>query len=73
MFRWIADWWHALQRRIDMEILWPVCCEQARDLDHAKAAFCFHVFRDPAWLCLDEQFVLDFIDRLEPPDRVRIR
>lgn len=67
IFANIVGWWRARQRRIDMEILWPVCCEQARDLDHAKAAFAYHVFHDPAWLCLDEQVILDFIDRLEPP------
>lgn len=64
MFGWIKRWWHARQRTIDMEILWPQCVELAPDLDHAKAAFAVHAMNDPAWLELGRDQVLNFIDEL---------
>jgi hypothetical protein len=43
-------WWLDMcRRRIDVQILWKICMEEARDLDHAKAAFMLHVMNDPAW------------------------
>ena len=63
MLGWITRWWHARQRRIDLDILWPQCLANARDLDHAKAAFAMHAMNDPAWLELGEAGV-DVIDRL---------
>ena len=65
LFTLIRMWWHRRQRAIDMDLLWPICCAHARDLDHAKAAFAIHAMRDPAWLALGEEEVLRFIDRLE--------
>ena len=69
MIRWLLDWWHARQRSIDMQILWPTCCEQATKagltLDHAKAAFAVHAFHDEAWLCLGEDEITRRIDALE--------
>lgn len=53
-------------RAIDLQILWPLCVEQARDLDHAKAAFAVHAFNDPAWMCLGDQEVTRIIDGLKP-------
>ena len=49
---WLAilKWWRARQRKIDIEILWPVCKREASDLDHARAAFAMHVFHDEAWV-----------------------
>ena len=38
MIKWLLDWWAARQRGLDMEILWPICLEQAGDLDHAHLA-----------------------------------
>jgi hypothetical protein len=61
----IVSWWRARQRRIDLEILWPICVRGANDLDHAKAAFAMHAFNDPAWLCLGEDAMIDLISRLE--------
>ena len=61
----IQNWWHARQRRIDMDILWPICLREARDLDHAKAAFAVHALHDSAWMCLGEDAVIAFIDRLK--------
>jgi hypothetical protein len=65
MIRWLMGKWHARQRAIDLEILWPICCEQAEDLDHAKAAFAVHAFNDEAWLCLGEDKIKSFIDGLK--------
>jgi hypothetical protein len=64
----ILAWWHKRQRAIDMEILWPICLEESRDLDHAKAAFAYHAMHDRAWTCLGEERVLAFIDSLEAYD-----
>jgi hypothetical protein len=35
---------------MDLMCLWPACVRQARDLDHARAAFAVHAFNDPAWI-----------------------
>lgn len=64
MFGWLMRWWHARQRAIDMQLLWPQCRALAEDLDHAKAAFAVHVFNDPAWLELGRDNVFRFIDEL---------
>lgn len=66
---WIRRWWNRRRRRIDMDILWPTCLAQARDLDHAKAAFAVHAFNDQAWtddFTHDE--IVEFIDKLEAYD-----
>jgi hypothetical protein len=63
--KWLMDGWRAYQRRIDLEILWPTCLRQARDIDHARAAFATHAFHDPAWLALGEDEIVRRIDRLE--------
>jgi hypothetical protein len=64
LFTIIARWWHARMRRIDLEILWPTCKEEAYDLDHAKAAFAVHAFNDPAWLELGRDELMARIDEL---------
>jgi hypothetical protein len=48
----VADWWHARQRALDVLLLWPSCRDQARDLDHAHRAFKLHASTDEAWLAL---------------------
>ncbi len=68
--RWIINWWRGRQRQIDMDILWPVCVENARDLDRAKAAFAAHAFNDPAWLCLGVYEIKRRIDALSDPSGV---
>ncbi len=47
---WLRNLWWARQRKIDLMCLWPACVRQARDLDHARAAFAVHAFNDPAWI-----------------------
>jgi hypothetical protein len=61
----VKKWWNARRRRIDMDILWPICLAGANDLDHAKAAFAYHAFNDPAWQELGEREIFNFIDKLE--------
>lgn len=65
MMRWILNWWYARQRKIDLEILWPVCREQASDLEHAKSAFAVHAYSDTAWLVLGEAEIYRIIDTLK--------
>jgi hypothetical protein len=60
----IMNWWWARMRRIDLEILWPTCKREARDLDHAKSAFAYHAYNDRAWLCLGEDALFAAIDEL---------
>jgi hypothetical protein len=62
--RWFWNWYDARRRRIDLEILWPSCKAQARDLDHAKAAFAVHAFNDDAWLSLSEDEIKRRIEEL---------
>jgi hypothetical protein len=40
---------HRMNRRTDMDILWPACKEHAESLDHAKAAFFMHITNDTSW------------------------
>jgi len=67
LFERLTNWWHARQRAIDMEILWPECCRQASDLDSAKAAFAMHAFNDPAWQHLGDKGIFMIIDSLQCP------
>lgn len=64
--RWIVNLfnYNEQRRQIDLDILWPVCKEQAPDLDHAKAAFAVHAFNDEAWRPLGEDEIKRRIDAL---------
>jgi hypothetical protein len=58
--------WHAINRKTDMQTLWPPCKEFSENLDQAKCAFYFHVSNDPAWTkhyTRDE--LIDFVNALE--------
>jgi hypothetical protein len=65
LYDFIAAKWHARQRRIDMQILWPLCVKQASSADHAKAAFALHAYNDPAWTCLGEDEIYRIIEGLQ--------
>lgn len=54
MMRWITGPWAAMQRRIDVDVLWPMLCKNAGRLDVAKAAFAMHTDIDSAWSALPE-------------------
>lgn len=62
---WFEDWWFARCRRKDLDILWPLCKQKAKDLEHAKLAFAVHTARDPAWQHLGQRHVAAVIDALE--------
>ena len=75
VFRALRKWWYARCRRIDLDILWPICLRAHSsvdtsntrieyDLDHALAAFAYHCFNDPAWLELGEDELVRRIDAL---------
>jgi hypothetical protein len=61
---WIRNLWYARLRRIDLQVLWPTCVQQAASLTDAKAAFAAHVFNDPAWQVLGLQEIAKTIDGL---------
>jgi hypothetical protein len=72
VFRAVSALWRSRQRRIDLDILWPVCKREAlaryapdEALDRARAAFAYHAFNDPAWLCLGEEMIVAHIDKLD--------
>ena len=65
IFALVRMWWQRRQRLRDLDLLWPMCCAQAPDLDTAKVAFALHATRDPSWQALGEEEVIRFIDRLE--------
>lgn len=62
--KWLRKFWYARLRDLDLQLLWPSCKEQARDLDYAKAAFAAHAMNDRAWLILGEEEIARFIDEL---------
>jgi len=63
---WLARWMRRRRRALDMQILWPEMCRQAKTLDHAKAAFAFHAAADPAWTRdYSHDELVAFIDKLE--------
>lgn len=55
MIRWIIDRWYMHQRAIDLNILWPACRDQARDLEAARRAFMIHALHDTAWMHLGRE------------------
>jgi hypothetical protein len=63
MFKWLNNWMDKKARQVD--ILWPACKSHTPDLDHAKAAFFFHVVHDPAWTDhYTERELFDYVDKL---------
>ena len=64
MIRFLRHWYYRRLRKLDLDIMWPICKEKAIDLDHAKAAFAYHAFHDRAWLVLGEEGIAVEIARL---------
>jgi len=64
--QWLLIWFNfnEQRRRIDLQILWPACKENARDIDHARAAFAVHAFNDPAWASLGHDEIAKRISAL---------
>jgi hypothetical protein len=57
--------WRARQRKLDLQLLWPTCREQAKTLEEAKIAFGFHANHDPAWQELGSAQIARVIDELD--------
>jgi len=67
LLRWLAKEWRKRLRSLDMALLWPEFLREARDTNHAKAAFMFHCVRDSAWTKdYSEADLVSFINALEP-------
>lgn len=65
MFAWFTRWWHARQRKIDREILWPVCKQHACGMEHARAAFMLHAANDEAYSDLTDDDLVRYIGDLK--------
>jgi hypothetical protein len=65
LFEFFRDLWRQRQRRLDLEILWPLCREKAKTLEGAKIAFALHAHNDPAWTCLGRDHIDQVIDALD--------
>jgi hypothetical protein len=61
----LQDWWAARQRAVDLEILWPICKQQAFDFDEARYVFAIHAISDPAWLRLPAEEIKRIIGELQ--------
>lgn len=57
--------WRVMQRRLDLTILWVELKGQAADIDHAKAAFFYHVINDTAWTTdFTKEELIEIVDAL---------
>jgi hypothetical protein len=65
MIRWLLGFYYSRLRRIDLQVLWPACLDQTRDIEHARAVFAVHAFHDPAWLFLGGDEIIRTIDGLQ--------
>lgn len=65
LFRFFRSLWNQRRRRIDLQILWPVCKANAKSLEAAKVAFSAHVYNDPAWAELDGEHLRQIVAALE--------
>jgi hypothetical protein len=62
----IMKWWRKRQRAVDMNILWPSCKNESKNLVQAKAAFYYHVINDTAWTKdYTEAELANIVDELE--------
>src|SRR4029077_18501675 len=62
----IKKWWHARQRKIDLQCLWMVCLDMTEgDVEAAKDAFAMHCLNDPAWQDLGINGIVEFIENLD--------
>ena len=68
--QWALGCWQTRQRNIDVEVLWPSLCRNARDLDHARKAFAYHAARDSAWAVLPDDERRRQIEALKVPEDV---
>ena len=66
--RFIMQHWQDRQRQVDIEVLWPACLRNSRDVDCARRAFTIHALKDPAWTVLGTVEILRQVALLPPPE-----
>jgi hypothetical protein len=65
MIHWLLGIYYARLRRLDIEILWPECRNNAKDIDKARAAFLVHAYHDPAWVFIGDDEIYKIINNLK--------
>jgi hypothetical protein len=65
LFRFFRSLWRQRQRQTDLQILWPLCKQHAKDLENARIAFALHAHNDPAWVELGPVHIAQVIDALD--------
>lgn len=68
VMRIIMQHWQDRQRQVDIEVLWPACERNSRDVDCARRAFTIHALNDPAWTVLGSVEILRQVALLPPPE-----
>lgn len=62
MFKWLVNWWRRRQRRVDLDILWPICKQKAEgDIAEARAVFMAHMCFDSAYEGMSQEETDEFI------------
>lgn len=64
VWRAIRALWNRRRRKIDIQILWPLCRDGAGDLENARDAFAMHAMNDSAWSDLTGEEIYAIIMRL---------
>ena len=62
--QWLRRWWHARQRKVDLNILWPQIRIRATSLEQARKAFLMFAVHDESWKCLGEEGIYQEILKL---------
>jgi hypothetical protein len=65
MIKWLLNKWHARLRRIDIEVLWPICKDKTSSIQEARKVFLFHIFLDNAWRELGGDEIYRIVGGLE--------
>jgi hypothetical protein len=63
----LKSWWRGRQRRIDIDVLWPMCKRQAgpHGLERARAAFHSHVMNRVTWRVMGRDRITAVVAALE--------
>ena len=65
IFASFFNWWYERRRRRDLEILWPLCKQNAKSLEDARTAFLLHASKDSAWRHLEPLHAARIINALK--------
>ena len=57
----VRSWWKKRQRKIDLEILWPICLAKTENYNDAEFAFMLHAVNDSAWDDLSTKEILTIL------------